>query len=752
MHWLMPRATVNARPVDPGTRQMTDNSPFPAEVLGRLADQVEGGVVTFFVGAGFSLDSEGNSANRLIRRLLARTLALFLIAQWLVRQKPDPSRQEALATLRRLRLTFFSALRVSGADIRSKEMINALAREYYPANDWLCTAMGQLYTLILSISPNREPGFNVLNRLHKLENVLVRRLGVHAGNPTNSMAAERVALPQIDITVLGRIDAEARGKILFLEAMGFNCRAIMAGDVDATDLQAVSDSFLGRIRRRHHVLARLAREGLSPHLLTTNFDLLLEGAYRIAGFLPAEESIDSAQRLPVTRTRQFARIVGPTDFASKANSRCPVSIVKIHGCADRYRTQKKAGATSPEDWKAILDSIVFTYREVQNWRKDAWSRDLVYTLVRSRTVVFLGYSMADPVVHDTFRNAYEEMAHQSRRRPGEGEGTAPEKHDRAPAYFFSSVDSREFHGIEILRAASRAAGVPDAGLEDHPNYVGFHYGSTGRFPDLDETLAWVLHRVYRLRQRKALITSLRGVLTALCGGPVRQSFVTDIIAAFDGLVAAEGELAKKWVDRPDDRLSFERMVSWTETFHPMLLRCFAMAEMVIAHGGPQSFLGRTSRQPWYYPCGENLAWTAWAVVVELAIRHRVASRIKSNDRAFAGIRRGQPWIRAIPAEWPTLDISAGGDHPLPLRLELRYPGFQRAAYRPLAPLPLRRTVQWDLPFTELPWPAKDQSPVAFPPAKTLLAWALGHDPGTEPEGMNMVDLDLGLGGMAHHAA
>ena len=53
--------------------------------------------------------------------------------------------------------------------------------------------------------------------------------------------------------------------------------------------------------------------------------------------------------------------------------------------------------------------MVFTYREIQNWRKDSWSRDLVSTLLRTRTIVLCGYSGTDPVVHDTFRTVYEEI-------------------------------------------------------------------------------------------------------------------------------------------------------------------------------------------------------------------------------------------------------------------------------------------------------------------------------------------------------
>lgn len=58
---------------------------------------------------------------------------------------------------------------------------------------------------------------------------------------------------------------------------------------------------------------------------------------------------------------------------------------------------------------------MFTFREIQNWRQDSWSRDLLLTLLRTRTMVFCGYSTADPVLHDTFRTVYEEMASRFKR-------------------------------------------------------------------------------------------------------------------------------------------------------------------------------------------------------------------------------------------------------------------------------------------------------------------------------------------------
>src|SRR5205085_8134594 len=116
--------------------------------------------------------------------------------------------------------------------------------------------------------------------------------------------------------------------------------------------------------------------------------------------------------------------------------------LKIHGCVHRYRAERVSSASLAR----YLPSMVFTYREIQNWRKDSWSRDLVTTVLRTRTIVLCGYSGADPVVHDTFRTVYEEiLAH----RPPNADALPEETRD-ARAFFTGEAGKAEFAGLEIL--------------------------------------------------------------------------------------------------------------------------------------------------------------------------------------------------------------------------------------------------------------------------------------------------------------
>ena len=51
------------------------------------------------------------------------------------------------------------------------------------------------------------------------------------------------------------------GKALFLDTMGFANEMVMGGAARAPEVERVAQSYAGKLRPRHHALARLAREG-----------------------------------------------------------------------------------------------------------------------------------------------------------------------------------------------------------------------------------------------------------------------------------------------------------------------------------------------------------------------------------------------------------------------------------------------------------------------------------------------------------
>src|SRR5262249_48324779 len=150
-----------------------------------------------------------------------------------------------------------------------------------------------------------------------------------------------VPLDPFDCRVLQEFQTDAlRGKALFLDSMGFANTKIMAGTPLEQDLELLAKSYDGRIRPRHHALARLAREGLAAALVTTNYDLLLEGAYRLAGFVERELA-DDPDGSPSDRLPRFSTIAGADQFFAQGRGYRTSLLLKIHGCAQQYRKVRK---------------------------------------------------------------------------------------------------------------------------------------------------------------------------------------------------------------------------------------------------------------------------------------------------------------------------------------------------------------------------------------------------------------------------
>ena len=567
---------------------------FATATLETLVRRILAGEAVFLIGAGYSRDSEGNTAERLIARLMARFAALTEILA------PDQRRSRALRE--GLRITFgLGKDELQPADIVKKKTIEELAKQYYHINEWICSA----FAIILD-DLSAEQRFDIGSGLPEKEKDLLQ--------------AHQIQPVPCNLTDYNGLTREETGKALFLDTMGFLDPSVMSGMPRDLDPAAVEKSYHGILRDRHHVLARLAREGLCTLQLTTNYDLLLEGACRMAGFDLTEIGRAPNPADPSATYRLLARIGGPADFLASGAGVRSALLVKIHGCVERYRE-----AVESQDARRYLPSIVFTYREVQNWRKDSWSRDFLSTLLRTRTMVLCGYSIADPVLHDTFRTVYEEATSQ---RTGQ---SASSKHiptnKDARAFFTGSAENCEFHGIEILRAASRAAGFEKPPLNTHPNYIPFYFcnDKQERFPTLDESMLWIFHRCFRGIQLRVLETDLRRIASRLLPHRRHESEFDRVRASFRQLCAQELIQSRRWKASREARWHFRRTIGWTDRFHPNLLREFALAETPVRSGNPGADIQRQRATRFYYPALDQPGWAAWGAVVELAIRNVVSS-------------------------------------------------------------------------------------------------------------------------------
>ncbi len=767
-------------------------SSFDWAKLENLAERIYGGQVVFFVGAGFSLDSEGISSWRLLLRLLAR----FDGFSWvLARSEGEPgsalarAAAQALELRRSLRETFGLESREQleletthpSADDRLTTGNDAwiLASDYYRPNEWFCTAFGTLLAAC-----DELPSFD-WEQVHARERELLAKIQV---------GGKAEVLPPIEAELLAGQGKAVRGKALFIDTLGFADREVMAGRPHAPSLTEVMRSYADpghHLRARHHVLARWAREGLCMTLLTTNYDLLLEGAYRLAGFASRRSDVEG--RAPddpplYTEVSHFDRIGDALGFVRFGNAHRSALIAKIHGCAEIYSTQRRRVVealvrvhelerSGTDEQRALarsglekarlgfvsyLPAIVFTFREIQNWRHDAWSRDLLANLLRTRSIVFCGYSAQDRVLHDAFRTVYEEIAAVRHSRgdaeeqaitAGAGRAAdaagaymgrdraAPGSH-QARAFFLGVAGKLEFDALEVLRSASRAEGIVDPAQTEHNNYVQFHIERGGHpvgFPGLDQTMRWLWHRTSRIRHREVVDAELRRVATTLLGHTCPEREREMVAERLARLTAVENAAAKRWSLEPPEPLAFERIVGWTDRFHPALLREFALGETVLRRHGPGFSLQAVHRRPWYFPASERAEWTAWGVVVELALRRMIAWW-RCGERADEpeGEVGSLAWMQPTPllslgrARRPLLGFSDG-----PLQ-QPRPPHGLRIALLDFAPSRRTSSVRgayvglvhsWSVRPHAIPWWGPEQPPpVGTPSAARLWAWAAGGAP------------------------
>lgn len=618
---------------------------FPAESLNRLARLVLDGDVVFFVGAGFSLDSEPNTSTRLIKRLLIRLQAFHEHLHPLI---PDLNSD--------LRATFElgpTAPELAGSSLPCTAQpqalfpyapsdIRELSRRYYETNDWFCKTFGRcLEVLAQQPFPQRETTLQAIARSE--EHIRTHPGGSHT-EPLDTVPLDLTTIrhlaewlaPPPPISQARRFSA---GKALFLATMGFADPQIMAGNPTASDLDQVALSYRQRLKPRHHILAQFARDGLCTTTITTNFDLLLEGAFRLAGFHDHHTRSTSSDPIPPTRFSNYARIASPESFLKDGKAHRTPVLVKMHGCASLFKEALPRG--TPKDpftdpLEHSLRTMVFTYREIQNWRDDAWAADYLRTLLRTRTVVFIGYSLQDPVIHDTFRNVYEEMARVPR-SPNRVVLQTPRNAEKAPAFFLDRIDTRPpgrkpFHAGEVLNAASEAVGVPHLSSEPHPNFIPFHTRDSQGFPNLDEVCQWLYHLVLRYRQHECLHGDLQRTLTALYGRARPESELNRARQAFDALFQSENRLANTWANRKSEphadsacRRQMERASSWSRYFHVGLLRELAIVDHLRRSGGLSLEFTQYQRLGWYYPIMEDAGWTCWTAIIELALRRMIAA-------------------------------------------------------------------------------------------------------------------------------
>ncbi|WP_193212580.1 SIR2 family NAD-dependent protein deacylase [Luteolibacter marinus] len=661
-----------------------------------LQASIRAGQAVFFFGAGMSIDGEGNTAARLIRRLLIRFRAMTRLC---IEERIDP---EIALELRRDFYETFLLPRIRRGKIRlalregstvhqalerylDGKVMDVLCERYYDFNEWICLAYQRLMPSLEGEAP--EETARRIAAIARREAAWMKRWG----------KGDAVALQEIDpvlIEAAGKEQVSGKvgaGKALFLDTMGFREQPrIMGGAPLVDDLEAVELSYRHKLQERHWVVARFAREGWCPLLVTTNFDRLLEGALRLSGFhRPGETN----GRLPPLPVPAWVTVASPTSFFTAGGRGRTATLLKLHGCGMEY--EKRRGEAN---WSSYLPRMVFTFREIQNWREDAWSRDFLRTLLRSRVMVFCGYSMRDPVIHDTLRSVYEEMGREWLKDPAK----ACNADHCAPAYVLAAGgNNHDFHGLEVLRAATTAAAGKTCTRDaKHPNYLRHRFRGKrlglGPLPDTDDVFLWTYHRAYREAQAEWLEQEIHAVLTKSLNRRPDGLLVQRVLDRFADKLKAEAVDGEALMAGPTDQFQLYRIIRWSYRFHPNLLREFACLEAGQRGAEYRGWLREMrSTEHYYFPASARPAWTVTGVLLELAM-DRIAAA--AGCEVFPGLsnrpallfqnRGGSKWASTrLPSELIIQQASLPGDG-APLR--------SRGA----------RMVQtvWELGPSSCPWP------------------------------------------------
>lgn len=239
----------------------------------------------------------------------------------------------------------------------------------------------------------------------------------------------------------------------------------------------------------HYYLAFLAREGLIDEVITTNYDTCIEVAYcDTFGFGNALAGADSPAL--VIDTLDEYRAKGGKRFAEGQERRRCLRVHKINGCARRLP------ASSLDDCRDHCKNILLTERDLQDWGKRGWARDLFRDRLRSRTLLFSGFGSDEPQVRHTALQVCEEFASEVQdAATTDLDISAVWAKPNAP-FITAFGETLSFSQTQILRAYARAGGASLSPEELKANcFLGsdvafFAPGGSSSEPRLPADLFW----------------------------------------------------------------------------------------------------------------------------------------------------------------------------------------------------------------------------------------------------------------------
>jgi hypothetical protein len=217
----------------------------------------------------------------------------------------------------------------------------------------------------------------------------------------------------------------------------------------------------------------------------------------------------------------------------------------------------------------------------------------------------------------------------------------------------------------------------------------------------------------RRRQQEYLQQEVRSIVTLLLGRRPLPSLIEQVLRDFDEIVKYECNTEpSKWKDPPESaahRRRLNRIVGWTDHFHPALLREFSCIDLINRNKGPSLAMESLWSRSWYFPAVAKPGWVAWSVLLELALRRLLTfaadGRLESDGyktaTSFYPVECRQPTILFYrePRQQGEPNPAALVDA-LTIQTNSYSPRNQVA---PIRGVPARRTV-WNIPPTRAPWP------------------------------------------------
>ena len=227
----------------------------------------------------------------------------------------------------------------------------------------------------------------------------------------------------------------------------------------------------------HHALVRLAREGLIAELITTNYDLCFEKAFRQS--LPPEDRLNDRHGVDGRGFKGWHPVVIRSAAEARErrwrkvdpHRRPALHLYKINGCAERFNARvEKPDTRHPSPG----DEIVLSEAQLQTFGWRTWARDYFRDRARSAHLITTGFGADEPQVRYTFHEITAELAEHEPDPSSPGSGNRWELGNAPWVQAWEPYPS--YAQAHLLRAwisgGRRAAGGPAALDLPNANFFG----------------------------------------------------------------------------------------------------------------------------------------------------------------------------------------------------------------------------------------------------------------------------------------